>query len=175
MIWQRQMKIGRVVRLLLTAMVLVAATATPALAAKDTTTETTVPAQLQGSMPAEGASAMSATCLGCVAGWGLWENGNTIRAKRASYTDETVTFIHVHWSFINPVPDSCVDMYDGVYVSASFKEKSNTSLDQIKDSNYSQGSQHHWANVGAHKWIDDGATWSVGYNGEHDICTDFGF
>jgi hypothetical protein len=105
----------------------------------------------------------------------LWENGNTIRGKRASYTDEFLTFIHMHWSFIKPDPDSCSDMYDGPFASFGTKEKSSTSLDQIEDSNYGQGGQHHWTNAGAHQWKDDGATWNVGYTGATDICKDFGF
>lgn len=104
----------------------------------------------------------------------MFENGNTIRAVRASNTGEVVTFIHVHWGFINPSPDSCSNMYDGPYISASFKEQWNTSANQTKDSNYSQGGQHHWTNAGAHQWIDDGVTWTLGYNGATDICKDFG-
>jgi hypothetical protein len=51
---QRRTKLGSRPWSLLVALILVAVTATPALAAKDTTTETTVPAQMQGSSTADG-------------------------------------------------------------------------------------------------------------------------
>lgn len=59
-----------------------------------------------------------ATRHGC-----LWENGNTIRALRGSYTGGFVSFIHAHYAFIKPDPDSCSDMYDGppTLISATSK------------------------------------------------------
>lgn len=161
--------------LLIVSLILVLVAVTPAYGAGNTTTLTTMQAEPKSVSSTAGETALAAAnCLGCIAGWGLFENGNTIRAVRASNTDEVLTFIHVHWAFINPIPDSCTDMYDGNYVSASLKEQSNTSADQTKDSNYAQGGQHHWSNIGAHKWIDDGVTWTYGYNGAADICKDFG-
>jgi hypothetical protein len=163
--------------LLVTSLVLVAVTATPAFAAGQSTTPTTMPAQLESGSSGGGAAALAAaSCLGCHASWGLWENGNTIRALRGSYTDEVVTLIHVHWAFIMPDPDSCADMYDGPYAPSGtgHLDKTNTSADQVKDSNYAQGGQHTWTNAGAHQWKDDGVNWYAGSNGETDICKDFG-
>ena len=114
-------------------------------------------------------TALAAMLVGTCGEW------HTIRALRASYTNEVLTFIHVHWAFIKPNPDSCADMYDGPYANNGFLERSNTSADQIKDSNYGQGGQHTWTNAGAHQWKDDGVASSAGSSGATDICKDFGF
>lgn len=160
--------------LLLVALSVVVATATPAFAASDATTGTTMPAQLQsGSSAQSGATSLLADCLGCYGEWGLWDLGSWVRGKRASYTNEFLSFIHVHWAFIMPDPDSCNNMYDGPYASAGTKELNNTSSDQVQDNNYSQGGQNAWTNAGAHQWTDDGVTWELGYDGGTDICKTF--
>lgn len=166
------MTLRRRISLLLGALLLLAATATPALAANETP-PTTLPAQPQNTS-GDGVTAM-ASCTGCNAAWGLWENGNTIRALRGSYTGEFVSFIHAHYAFIKPDPDSCSDMYDGPYADFGNVEDTDTAQDQVKDDDYGQGGQHHWTNAGAHQWTDDGINYYAGTNGETDICEDFGF
>lgn len=167
------MTLRRRTSLLFGALLLVTTTATPAFAANETP-PTTLPAQPQNTS-AVGVTTQSASCTGCNAAWGLWEDGNTIRALRGSYTGEFVSFIHAHYAFIKPDPDSCADMYDGPYADFGNVEDTNTSQDQVKDSDYGQGGQHHWTNAGAHQWTDDGINYFAGSNGETDICKDFGF
>lgn len=113
-------------------------------------------------------------CTGCYAGWGLWDLGSSIRARRASYTGEVVDVIHVHWAVIKPATDSCgANWHDGEYATYGTKEPYNSIQDQIFDEQFSQGSQNAWGNAGAHFWVDDGWRWNVGANGETDICTVF--
>jgi len=111
-------------------------------------------------------------CIGCYAGWGLWDLGSSIRGLRASYMGEVVDLIHVHWA--KPATDSCSGEWrDGDYAAQGSKEAYYSNVDQVFDQQFSQGSQHAWGNAGAHRWMDDDIGWQIGGNGETDICTAF--
>ncbi len=162
--------------MVLLAVALITMLALPAHA--DETTETTQPAILEtdqpGGRPGGITTKAVADCVGCYAGWGLWDTGLNIRARRGSYTDEVLSEIHVHGSIIKAWQDSCAgDWRFGEAVENFSKTVLNTAVDQVHDKSYWQGFQNAWGNVGAHRWKDDGATWSVGFNGETDLCKTF--